>query len=410
MGRLIIHCDMDAFYAAVEARDDPKLVGKPLIIGALPHEKRGIVCTCSYEARKFGVRSAMSIKEAYRLCPGGIYMHPNFKKYEAASRQIHEIWGSYTDVVEYVALDEGFLDVSGSAHLFGGATEVGRAIKRRVKEETGLACSVGVGYSMMSAKLACEEKKPDGFYEIMTPEALRGLIADRSVRVIFGVGAQTASQLGRMGIETVRDVCEKRQAVMDYLGNHGKQVVDLAEGRDEREVARTPKSRSLGKEHTFSEDVTDFGYLKDVLLLIAKELGFDVGMRGIFCRTVTLKITYHDMKRVTRSMTGEATNRASDIYGVAVAMLEAVERRPVRLLGVSLGGLVKEPVRQAGLFDVEERAQSEKLAAAMAKVQKKYGVGAIKTGEEVLAEKRVGRRQEKLGSGEKLGSEVNKRR
>jgi len=193
----IIHIDMDAFFAAVEIRDNPELAGKPLIIGALPSE-RGVVATCSYEARKFGVRSAMSIKEAYRCCPDGIYMHPNGHKYYEASKQIHKIWADYTDICEHVSLDEGFLDVTGSAHLFGGANAIGYEIKRRTKEEIGLTCSVGVGYSMMSAKLASEEKKPDGFFEIPTPEFLKNLIIDRNVRVIYGIGAKTAEELKRM--------------------------------------------------------------------------------------------------------------------------------------------------------------------------------------------------------------------
>ena len=167
MGRTIIHYDMDMFYAAVEIRDNPELAGKPLIIGALPSE-RGVVSTCSYEARKFGVRSAMSIKEAYRLCPNGIYMHPNGHKYAEASEQIHEICDRYTDLIQYYSLDEGSLDVTGSMALFGGASKIGHELKERIKECTGLTCSVGIGYSIMSAKLASEEKKPDGFFEIPT--------------------------------------------------------------------------------------------------------------------------------------------------------------------------------------------------------------------------------------------------
>ena len=184
MEKIILHVDMDAFYAAVEARDNPELRGKPLIIGALPSE-RGVVSTCSYEARKFGVHSAMSIKDAYRLCPHGIYMHPNPRKYEEASNRIHEIWRTYTDMIQYISLDEGFLDITGSAALFGGTKNIGLAIKARTKTETGLTCSVGIGYSLMSAKLASEEKKPDGFFEIPDAKALKALIIDRKV-ALFG--------------------------------------------------------------------------------------------------------------------------------------------------------------------------------------------------------------------------------
>jgi len=181
MNRIILSVDMDMFFAAVEIRDNPELKGKPLIIGALPHE-RGVVSTCSYEARKYGVRSAMSIKEAYRLCPQGIYMHPNMKKYKEASDAVHGIWAAYTDLIEYVSLDEGFMDITGSAHLFGagssggGAEKIANEIKKRTKSETGLTCSVGIGYSIMSAKLASEELKPDGLFSIPNPESLISLI------------------------------------------------------------------------------------------------------------------------------------------------------------------------------------------------------------------------------------------
>ena len=210
MDRTIIHVNMDAFYAAVEVRDDPELRGKPLIIGALPHE-RGVVSTCSYEVRKYGVRSAMSIKEAYRLCPGGIYIHPNMGKYIEASGRIHDIWLTYTDIIEYISLDEGFLDVTGSAARFGGAREVGLLIKERTAAETRLTCSVGVGYSKTSAKLASEEKKHDGYFEIPSPEALKTLIMDRNVSAIYGVGPKTAESLQGVGIATVREILDNKQ-------------------------------------------------------------------------------------------------------------------------------------------------------------------------------------------------------
>jgi len=249
MKSTIVHVDMDAFYAAVEVRDNPELAGKPLIIGALPQE-RGVVATCSYEARTFGVRSAMSIKEAYRLCPHGIYMHPNMNKYIEASESIHKIWLAYTDLVEFISLDEGFLDVRGAPPQFGEAKRIGYAIKERTKAETGLICSVGIGYSMMSAKLASEEKKPDGFFEIPNANALKALIVDRNVRIIYGVGPKTADELKRVGISTVRDILNNKQKVVDLLGNQGRHIIDLAEGNDERRL--TPyyesESKSISRE------------------------------------------------------------------------------------------------------------------------------------------------------------------
>ncbi len=390
----LVHIDMDMFFAAVEIRDNPALAGKPLIIGALPSE-RGVVSTCSYEARKFGVHSAMSIKEAYRLCPNGIYMHPNGHKYVEASRQIHKIWDDYTDLVEYISLDEGFLDVTGTAGLFGGsaafqgAENIGREIKRRIKEETGLTCSAGIGYSMMSAKLASEEKKPDGFFQIVTPEALRELIIDRSVRVIYGVGSQTESQLNRYGIKTVRDLLANRGTVLRALGNQGQHVIDLAEGIDNRKVATPAKSQSQGKEITFQQDISDRAYLKDVLRLIARELSFQIRLDGTFAKTITLKVTFKDMKKITRSKTGDALNKADAIYRTAVELLAKVERRPIRLVGISLSGFTDAPEKQLTLFDdPTESEKSGKIDAVTMDLQRKYGMDVLKSGSEMIAEKR----------------------
>ena len=217
MKQIIIHVDMDAFYASVEIRDNPALAGKPLIIGSLPQE-RGVVATASYEARKYGVHSAMNIKEAYRLCPHGVYMHPNFEKYRAVSQRLHEIWDSYADVSETIALDEAYLDVTESAGSWEKACEIARVIKRRTKEELRLTCSVGVAYSKTAAKAASEEKKPDGYFEIPTAEDFVNLIIDRDVAVLYTVGARTAEKLHRAGIRTVRELREQEEEVIRLLG------------------------------------------------------------------------------------------------------------------------------------------------------------------------------------------------
>jgi len=383
MDKILIHVDMDAFYAAVEVRDNPELAGKPLIIGMLPHE-RGVVATCSYEARKFGVRSAMSIKTAYRLCPHGIYMHPNMHKYVTASNQVHAIWDTYTDLVEHISLDEGYLDVTGSAHLFGGAARIGHEIKERVKTQVGLTCSVGIGYSMMSAKLASEEKKPDGFFEIPNPESLKNLIMDRNVRIIWGVGAKTAETLQKIGIRTVRDIHQNRPAVLHLLGNFGKQIIELADGIDGRQVVSYADPKSLGKEHTFQQDIRDLGYLKDVLRLIASELSFEIHQKAIYARTVTLKVTYDDMQQITRAKSGEPTNQAGEIYAVAASLLDKIDKRPIRLVGISLSGLTGH--RQMSLMGEKQEA----MDAALFKIQQRFGRHSIKTGSELGAQKRLG--------------------
>ncbi|MCL2627990.1 MAG: DNA polymerase IV [Oscillospiraceae bacterium] len=385
----IVHIDMDMFFAAVEIRDNPELAEKPLIIGALPSE-RGVVATCSYEARKYGIRSAMSIKEAYRRCPHGIYMHPNGHKYVEASRQIRKIWDDYTDIAECISLDECFLDVTGSSHAFGGAENIGREIKRRVKDETALTCSVGIGYSMMSAKLASEEKKPDGFFQILTPQALRELIIDRSVRIIYGVGPQTAAQLDKIGIKNVRDIYNNRDAVIHLLGNHGRHIIDLADGIDNRVVCTPAKAQSLGREITFQHDIDDREYLKDALRLIARELSFQMRLDETFAKTITLKVTFKDMKKITRSKSDDATNKADVIFGTVCTLLDKVERRSIRLVGISLSGFADKDALQLTLFDdAAEIKKSKKLDDVTTNLQRKYGMNIVKSGSEMIAEKKI---------------------
>lgn len=387
MDKTIIHVDMDAFFAAIEIRDNPALAGKPLIIGALPDE-RGVVSTCSYEARKYGVHSAMSIKEAYRRCPRGIYMHPNGEKYWAASERVHAIWDDYTDIVEYVSLDEGYLDVTGSSRLHGDPRKIGTEIKRRVVEDIGITCSVGIGYTMMAAKLASEEKKPDGFFEIRSTEALKKLIIDRDVRTIMGVGVKTAEVLHQAGLHTVRDIYQNRSLVTTLLGNHGKQILELADGIDLRTVTPYMDPKSIGKEHTFQEDIRDFSHLKDTLLLIAKELSYEIHEKGLYAATITLKITYANMKQITRSKTGDFTNRSGEIYQTAAALLQNIDKKPVRLVGISLSSLSKTGARQISLLDTQNYEQEEKIDDITFQIQRKFGKGAVKTAGELSAEKR----------------------
>jgi DNA polymerase-4/DNA polymerase IV (DinB-like DNA polymerase) len=336
----------------------------------------------------------MSIKEAYRRCPHGIYMHPNGRKYSEASKQIHKIWDDYTDLCEYISLDEGFLDVTGSAHLFGGAANIGHEIKLKTVEAVGLTCSVGIGFSMMSAKLASEEEKPDGFFEIPTPQVLRDLIIDRSVRTIYGVGAKTADELQRIGITTVRHIYDNPQGVVALFGNHGKQIIELADGIDHRKVTPSSEAKSIGTEQTFQQDTTDFAYLKDVLLLTAQKLSFDVKLKGIYAHTITLKVTYADMKSITRSKSGDATNNAQTIYETAATLLDKIERRPVRLVGITLSNFTPSPNMQMSLFDAGEDEQKNKLDDTLLKLQKKYGRSIVKTASILGAEKRIGESDE----------------
>ena len=361
---LVIHVDMDAFYASVEVRDNPDLAGRPLIIGALPTE-RGVVATCSYEARRYGIHSAMNIKEAYRLCPQGVYMHGNFEKYRAVSAQLHKIWNDYASASEYIALDEAYLDVTETAGTVERARDFAREIKRRVREEQRLTCSVGLAYSKMAAKTASEEKKPDGYYEILTPESFMELLAERDVRAIYTVGARTAEKLNQIGIYKVKDIQEKREEIIRTLGKQGRLIAELASGIDERKVVpyRPEDAKSISREMTFQEDVADYEFLKHALLLLAISVERRVRRVGLHGRGVVLKLTYANMKSITRSKILPDADRAITIYREAVKLLTQVQHEPVRLIGVGIYNLTGEEYEQLVMegFETEsvERPEEE---------------------------------------------------
>lgn len=341
MDKIIIHVDMDAFYAAVEMRDDPSLKGKPLIIGGSP-DSRGVVATCNYEARKYGIHSAMNVKEAYRRCPHGIFMYPDIPKYRLVSDKIHTIWNAYTHKIEYMSLDEGYLDITDCVTNIKTPLYIAKQIKERTKRELGLTCSVGIGYSMMSAKLASEEKKPDGLYAIVSREDLINLIIDRPADTIYGVGKQTAKRLSELGIHTVRDIYVHEEKILSSFKSQGKSIVRLAKGIDEREVLPYYESeaKSLGTEHTFEEDISDRRYLETEFLAMAKKLSLKIKRRNKFAKTVTIKITFADMQTITRSKTADGISDAEKIYERAKGLFDMVEKdRDIRLIGISLSGL-----------------------------------------------------------------------
>ena len=366
---------MDAFFAAVEIRDDPSLKGKPVIIGSLPNE-RGVVSTCSYEARKFGVHSAMNIKEAYRLCPEGIYIHPNMLKYKRASDQIHRIWGDYTDVMESIAFDEAYLDVTHTAGTFERAIEMGTEIKERIRNDLGLSCSVGVAYSMAAAKVASEEKKPDGFFVIRTQQEFVDLVLDRDIRILFSVGAKTADRMNSIGIYTVRDLLERQDDVLEDMGDRGRFYIDIASGIDDREVTpyNPEDAKSISRELTFQEDVTDRVLLKDVLLLLSMCVEDRAKAHGLHGSGAVLKITYSDMKGITRSRVTYSCEDALSIHRQACEMLEETKVRPVRLIGVGIYNLSQTGVKQATLDTMfSRRTEEEELKEVLRAMRKRYG-------------------------------------
>ena len=378
MNQIIIHVDMDAFYASVEMRDHPSLRGKPLIIGSMPNE-RGVVATCSYEARKYGIHSAMNIKEAYRRCPNGIYMHPDFDKYKAVSAQLHEIWNTYAEASEYIALDEAYLDVTGKAKNFDGAREIAHTIKRRTRDELGLSCSVGVAYSKTAAKTASEEKKPDGYFEIPDEKAFMHLMTERDVRSLYTVGVKTAGKLHAAGIHTVRDIQEKREEVIRLLGKQGQWLTQIAFGIDNRKVVpyQPQNAKSISRELTFQEDVSNDVLLKDVLFLLSLCVDNRAKRYGLYGKGVTLKITFSDMKSITRSKAVMSCESAIEIYKEAVQLLEQVKKRPIRLIGIGVYHLSTEYERQLSFDDYlsdTERTREAELKEQFDTLQRRYGL------------------------------------
>ncbi len=390
MNRKIIHIDMDAFYASVEIRDNPELMGKPVIIGALPGT-RGVVSTCNYEARKYGVRSAMSVNEAYRLCPTGIFLKTHMSKYVTESEKIHNIMSKYTDIIEYVSLDEGYMDVSASEKFFGSAENIGKDLKVRVYEETGLTCSVGVGYSMTSAKTASEERKPNGFFVIPNREAFVELIKDRPIGSLYGIGKKTAQQLIVKGYEHISDIQKCNPADLDFLGKLGREIYFHANGYCERKVLPNEEQKSVGREYTFQTDLITKEEIEEIIHFISRQVSNILKNKGLRGKTVTLKIKYSNMKSITRSRTVEYTDSARTIYGTGAELLKFIELNyPVRLVGVSVSNMENDESEKQISFDdllANEENVNNKIDDVMFKINKTMGTGSIKTGKEILVEK-----------------------
>lgn len=380
---------MDAFFAAIEERDNPELRGKPVIVGA-PPGTRGVVSTCNYIARKYGVHSAMSSAEAYRRCPHGVFVKPHFKKYVEASHKVHEIMREYTDKIEYVSLDEGYMDVTGSELLFKSAENIARTIQKRVFETVGTTCSVGVGYSMMSAKCASEEKKPCGFFVIDSPEVFTALMKNRPVGKLYGVGKKTAERLVNMGIKTVGQLANVSPDRLRSFGVMGQELHKHAMGIDNREVTSNPPPKSVGRETTFLKDTDDRDFLNDTLYLLATEVSYRLYLKGLWCKTVTLKIKYSDMKSITRAHTSEYLRSADEIYKAAMKIFSELNlEKPVRLIGISTSNLTDKAYVQLSFDDTAHEKQSQKskvLNDTIFKLKQEYGKNVLKTAKEIAAE------------------------
>jgi DNA polymerase-4 len=350
--RRILHVDMDAFYASVEQRDNPALRGKPVAVGGDPH-RRGVVAAASYEARAFGVRSAIPMARAVRLCPSLIIVHPDFRKYKAASNAVFEIFRSVTPLVEPMSLDEAYLDVTENAWGEPLGRTVAMRLKAAIREATNLTASAGVAPNKFLAKIASAWKKPDGL-TVIAPERVESFLQKLPVDALWGVGPVTAARLRERGIERLVDVrAADEQLLREAVGSWSEWLRNLANGIDDREVEPHHEPKSSGSENTYSQDLTDINEIRMEIDGMARDAAAWLEQKGLLCRTVTIKVRYSDFTTITRShSTSPATRDGEDIAQRAVKLLERTDAagRPVRLLGVSVHNL-EDP---AAPFDPEE--------------------------------------------------------
>ncbi|GAA3022947.1 DNA polymerase IV [Microbacterium dextranolyticum] len=375
-GTRILHVDMDAFYASVEVLHDPALAGKPLIVGGM--EGRGVVSSASYEARRYGVRSAMGVAQALRLCPQAIVVVPHFERYSALSRQVMGIFQEITPLVEPLSIDEAFLDVSGARRLWGSPGEIARMLRARVLAETGLVCSVGVAATKHVAKIASTMSKPDGLLIVSEPETAPFLAA-LPVRALWGVGPKAAEALEARGIRLVSDILASPQRVIERaLGpTGGERVWLLAHGQDPREVETERVEKSIGHEETFLHDIADRATLRSELRRLADRVAGRLRGGGWEARTISLKLRYADFTTLSRASTlAEPTDVGQRIGDVAIGLFDELElAQPVRLIGVRAEKL--RPGGGAALTLWDDDEDWRRVDAALDDARDRFGGGAV---------------------------------
>ncbi len=347
--RKILHVDMDAFFAAVEQLDHPEWRGKPVIVGGTG--ERGVVSTASYEARQYGVHSAMPGFQAKKLCPQGIFVRGNMSRYKEISDQVFEILSDVTDIIQPVSIDEAYLDVTG---LFQSPDYIAKYIKKRVKAETGLTISVGISYNKFLAKLASEWNKPDGLYEIsekMLPDLLKPLKLSK----VHGLGKKSVARLNRIGIFTIGDMLNySKEDLKLFLGSWGAEIYDRIRGIDNRPVQVESERKSIGKETTLKEDTKDKDLIRVYLREFSESVAAVMKRKGVEAKTITVKFKTKDFEGHTRSRTlSMPVSRAGEIYEEAARILAQIGLdKEIRLIGLSMSGLVPLDERQTTLFDM----------------------------------------------------------
>lgn len=341
MRRTIIHADLDAFYASVEQLDNPELRGKPVVVGGSP-EGRGVVAAASYEARAFGVRSAMPMSRALRLCPDAIRVSPRFDRYHEMSRVVMGIFRSVTPLIEPLSLDEAFLDVTGRHDEYGGAKGLAEYLKREVKQETGLTLSIGLGTNKTVAKIASDMKKPDGLV-IVAPGREAAFLAPLPVRALWGIGPKSEQALVAAGFKTIGDLARaKPEHLEELFGKRGRELWDMANGRDDREIVTDWERKSVGAETTFSRDLPDGPELRQEAGRLAREVAERLREVRMLSRTVALKLRYHNFHTITRQISRPTPTQDVDDIRDAVEGLLTAATKPgdrFRLVGIHCSNL-----------------------------------------------------------------------
>lgn len=340
--RKIIHVDMDAFYASVEQRDNPALRGRPVIVGG-PPERRGVVSTCSYEARKFGIHSAMASSRAVKLCPQAVFLKPRFEAYHRVSLQVRDIFADYTELIEPLSLDEAYLDVSENLSGKRSATDTASEILSRIHAATGLTASAGVSCNKFLAKVASDFKKPNGL-TVVRPGEAAAFLSELPVRKFFGVGRVTEKRMAELGIHLGRDLLRfSKEELTAQFGKSGAYFYHIARGEDDRPVEVSRERKSIGREHTYPRDIGSPEEMLSQLTTIAGEVSGHLAEAGVTGRTVTLKVKFHDFTSITRSSSpGHPVFSAEEIFTIVRALFlktDANRGRRVRLLGISLSNL-----------------------------------------------------------------------
>jgi DNA polymerase-4 len=376
--RTILHVDLDAFFAAVEQRDRPELRGKPVIVGGDPRG-RGVVSAASYEARRYGVHSAMSLVEAVRRCPDGVFLPVDGRRYQQASRDVMAVLRRFTPQVEPISIDEAFLDVTGSRQLFGEGEEIARLIKAAVREEVGLTISVGVATTKLVAKIASDLRKPDGLV-VVAPGDEAGFLAPLPISRLWGVGEKTAVVLAEYGVRTIGDLAALApDVVIRRFGKHGGSLVDRARGIDADPVHLGDPAKSVGHEHTFDADTRDPELIERTLLGMADGVAGRLRSAGVRASTVAVKIRDSSFRTITRQRTlAEPTDMTEPIFHAALELARPEVRGiRVRLLGVTASNLGER--EQLGLFPADDPRHRAAVEAADA-LRRRYGEGAVTRG------------------------------